>query len=105
MLSALDILYIVLAIGIALFSIFFSIVLVYAILILRDVNKATELVKDSAERVNKMIIAPLKMTGEVVKLARPVVEAASRKVHERMSHHSDEDETEKPKKKKGRRKK
>ena len=57
MLSALDILYIILAIGVALMTIFISVLLIYSILILRDVNKATDAVKDSAERINKMIIA------------------------------------------------
>jgi uncharacterized protein YoxC len=84
MLSALDILYIILSIGVALMTIFFSVVLIYAILILRDVNKASDAVKQSAERVNKMIVAPLKMTGEIMKMARPVVEVATKKVHDRM---------------------
>lgn len=98
MLSALDILYIVLSIGVALMTIFFSVVLIYAILILRDVNKATDAVKDSAERVNKMIVAPLKMTSEIMKFARPVVDVASKKVYEHMNR----EEEEKPKvKKKG----
>ena len=100
MLSALDILYIVLSIGIALMTIFLSVVLIYAILILRDVNKATDAVKESAERVNKMIVAPLKMTGEIVKLARPVIDVAGRKVREHMSH----DNTEEKPKKRGKKK-
>lgn len=95
MLSALDILYIVLAIGVALMTIFISVLLIYSILILRDVNKATDAVKQSAERVNKMIVAPLKMTGEIMKFAKPVVDVASRKMHEHMNR----DEDEKPKKK------
>jgi uncharacterized protein YoxC len=94
MLSALDVLYVILAIGVALLSIFLSVLLVYSILILRDVNKATEAVKQSAERVNKMIVAPLKMTGEIVKMAKPVVDVANKKMREKM----EECET-KPKKK------
>jgi hypothetical protein len=82
MLEVVDILYIIMAIAIALVSIFFSIVLVYAILILRDVNKASEAVKDSAERVNAMIVKPLKMTKEILKYAKPVVEVAEKKFHE-----------------------
>jgi len=94
MLSALDILYIILAIGVALMTIFISVLLIYSILILRDVNKATDAVKDSAERINKMIIAPLKMTGEIVKFAKPMVDVANRKFHEHMTQ-----DNEKPKKK------
>lgn len=92
MLTSLDILYIVLAIGIALMSIFLSIVLVYSIFILRDINKATEAIKDSAERVQNMILKPLKMTHELIKYAKPMVDV----VEKRFSRGEEEE----PKKKK-----
>jgi uncharacterized protein YoxC len=92
MLTSLDILYIVLAIGIALMSIFLSILLVYSIFILRDINKATEAIKDSAERVQTMILKPLQMTHEILKYARPMVDV----VEKRFSSRQEEE----PKKKK-----
>ncbi|MFA5842380.1 MAG: hypothetical protein WC882_01730 [Candidatus Gracilibacteria bacterium] len=96
MLSSLDFLYIVLSIGIALLSIFLSIVLVYAIFILRDMNKATDAIRDSAERIHSAVIKPLKMTHELLKYARPVVEI----VEKRMAAHQDAVEKKEEKKKK-----
>lgn len=92
MLNALDLLYIVLAIGIALVSIFGSILLLYAIFILRDINKASSAVKESAERVNNLIVRPLQMTRDLVKMARPVIEVAERKYHERQQKHEKNEE-------------
>ncbi|HCW32313.1 MAG: hypothetical protein UT36_C0010G0067 [Candidatus Peregrinibacteria bacterium GW2011_GWF2_39_17] len=83
MLTSLDILYVILAIGIALMSIFLSILLVYLIMILRDINKATEAIKDSAERVNEMILKPIRMAHEVLKYAKPVVDIVEEKIRER----------------------
>ena len=74
MLTSLDILYMVLALGIALMSIFISVLLVYAIFILRDINKATEAVKDSAMLVNEFIVKPIRIGHEILKYARPVVD-------------------------------
>lgn len=102
MLNALDLLYIILAIAIALVSIFGSILLLYAIFILRDVNKASSAVKESAERVNNLIVRPLQMTRDLVKMARPVIEVAERKFHERQERHSENNEPAKKSKKKKR---
>lgn len=55
-------------------SIFISILLVYAIFILRDVNKASESVRESAERINALIIKPIKMAHELIKYTKPVVD-------------------------------
>ena len=102
MLEALDLLYIVLAIGIALVSIFGSILLLYAIFILRDINKASGAVKESAERVNNLIVRPLQMTRDLVKMARPVIEVAERKFHEhREARENKAEEAPKKKSKKG----
>ena len=90
MLDALDLLYIILAIAIALVAIFGSILLLYAIFILRDINKASSAVKESAERVNNLIVRPLQMTRDLVKMARPVIEVAERKFHERRERQEEE---------------
>ncbi len=104
MLDALDLLYIILAIAIALVAIFGSILLLYAIFILRDINKASSAVKESAERVNNLIVRPLQMTRDLVKMARPVIEVAERKFHERREARENEAE-ETPRKKSKKRKK
>ncbi len=96
MLEAVDLLYIIVAVAVALLAIFLSIVLVYAIFILRDINKATDALRDSAEKVHMAILKPLKMTGELIKYAKPVVEV----VEERLRK-----EQEKPKPKKSTKKK
>ena len=90
MLDALDLLYIILAIAIALVAIFGSILLLYAIFILRDINKASSAVKESAERVNNLIVRPLQMTRDLVKMARPAIEVAERKFHERRERQEEE---------------
>ena len=86
MLTAVDLFFVILAVAIALLSIFFSITLVYAILILRDINKATDAMRDSAERIHGMIIKPIKMTHEILKYAKPVVEV----VEDRLRREQDE---------------
>lgn len=95
MLTASDLFFVILAVAIALLSIFFSITLVYAILILRDINKATEAMRDSAERIHSMIIKPLKMTHEILKYAKPVVDV----VEDRLRRETKEN-PQKPSKKK-----
>ncbi|MBT5016133.1 hypothetical protein HN748_04745 [Candidatus Peregrinibacteria bacterium] len=92
MLTATDLFFVILAVAVALLSIFFSITLVYAILILRDINKATDAMRDSAERIHGMIIKPIKMTHEILKYAKPVVEV----VEDRLRQH--QEESPKPKK-------
>lgn len=99
MFSSLDLLYIAIAIGVALMSIFISILLVYAILILRDINKASEAVKESIERVNNLIMKPLNMAQEIVRYAKPVIDVAERKFHEHQEA-KEEAATKKSKKKK-----
>ena len=74
MLTATDLLFVILAVAIALLSIFFSIALVYVVMILRDINRATDAMRDSAERIHSMIIKPIKMTHEILKYAKPMVE-------------------------------
>lgn len=95
MLTASDLFFVILAVAIALLSIFFSITLIYAILILRDINKATDAMRDSAERIHSMIIKPLKMTHEILKYAKPVVDV----VEDRLRRETEEKPQKKSKKK------
>jgi uncharacterized protein YoxC len=93
MLTATDLLFVILAVAIALLSIFFSIALVYVVMILRDINRATDAMRDSAERIHGMIIKPIKMTHEILKYAKPVVEVVEDRLRK-------QEEAEKPKPKK-----
>lgn len=96
MLTPLDLLYITIAIGIALLVIFLCITLIYSILILRDVNKLVSSAKDTAEKVNTYVMKPVKAAKNLHKNIAPIIKIVEEKISERMSC----DEDEKPKKKK-----
>lgn len=68
-------LYIVLTIAIALLTIFLSVTLIYLILILRDVSKILEKVRDTVDRVNAFIIKPVSLAASIVDHIRPLIEA------------------------------
>ena len=93
MLSATDLLFVILAVAVSLLSIFFSIALIYVVMILRDINRATDAMRDSAERIHGMIIKPIKMTHEILKYAKPVVEVVEDRLRQQ------EEKQEKAKKK------
>lgn len=95
MLTPLDLLYITIAIGIALLVIFLCITLVYSILILRDVNKLVSSAKDTAEKVNVYVMKPVKAARNLHKHITPIIKIVEEKISERMT-----EEEEKPKKKK-----
>jgi len=69
-------LYIVLTIAIALLTIFLCVTLIYLILILRDVNKMLEKVRDTVERVNTFILKPVSLASSIVDHVRPLIETA-----------------------------
>lgn len=71
--STLDILYIVLAIAIALLTIFLSVTLIYVILILRDVNKVTETARETAEKMSSYVVRPIMLATQVIKRLTPAV--------------------------------
>lgn len=69
-------LYVVLTIAIALLTIFLCVTLIYLILILRDVNKMLEKVRDTVERVNTFILKPVSLASTIVDHVRPLIESA-----------------------------
>lgn len=77
--NPLNILYIVLAVVILLLGILLAIAVVYFIMILRDVSKASYLARDTIEKVNEFIYKPLKMANTVLEHIKPVLE----NLHER----------------------
>lgn len=70
-----SILYIVLIAAIIVLSVLLSFVLIYVLFILRDVNKITETTKDTAEKINTFVLKPVMLTRELVKHAKPIIEA------------------------------
>lgn len=69
-------LYLVLAIGVALLTIFVCVALIYLILIFRDVSKILEKTRDTAERINDFVLKPVTLIATIVDRIRPLVEAA-----------------------------
>lgn len=69
-------LYVVLTIAIALLTIFLCVTLIYLILILRDVNKMLEKVRETVERINTFILKPVSLASSIVDHVRPLIEAA-----------------------------
>ncbi len=90
MLTPLDLLYITLAIAIALMAIFLCITLVYMILILRDVNKVVDTAKDTVEKVNLYVMKPIKAAQNMGKYMGPVIKIVEEKIVERMSEEKPE---------------
>lgn len=72
-------LYIVLAIAIALLTIFLCVTLIYLILILRDASKMIEKVRATVERINAFVIKPVALASSIVDHIRPFIEAALEK--------------------------
>ncbi|MBI2453772.1 hypothetical protein HYV58_01180 [Candidatus Peregrinibacteria bacterium] len=69
-------LYIVLTVAVSLLTIFLSVTLIYLILILRDVSKMLEKVRETVERINAFIIKPVSLAASIVDHIRPLIETA-----------------------------
>ncbi len=69
-------LYLVLAVSIALLTIFFCVALIYLILVLRDTSKIIEKSRDTVEKINAFVVKPVKLVSTVVDQVRPLIERA-----------------------------
>jgi low affinity Fe/Cu permease len=67
---------IVLAIAVSLLTVFLCVTLIYLILILRDVNKMLEKIRETVDRVNNFILKPVSLASTIVDHVRPMIEAA-----------------------------
>lgn len=74
-----DVLNMSLAIGFIVLVIFLSIFIFYAILVLRDVSKVTDEVREVVGRVHSTIMEPLRAIDYIVEKAKPYVEMAIEK--------------------------
>ncbi len=70
----LNLLYIVLAVVILLVGILLAIAIVYLIMILRDMSKASYLARDTIEKINEFIYKPLQMGTMILEHIKPVLE-------------------------------
>lgn len=74
--SSQDILFTILAVAIALITIFLCVTLIYLILVLRDASKIIEKARDTVEKVNTFVIKPVKLATLIVDYIRPIIEKA-----------------------------
>lgn len=74
--TSLDVLYISLAVGFIVLVIFLAITLLYTIFILRDVSGVTNDVKEVTERVNQVVVSPLRLAQTIIEHVKPYIEAA-----------------------------
>ena len=72
--TSLDLLYVALAVIILLVGILLAIAIVYLIMILRDVSKASYFVRDTAKQVNEFVYKPLAMAHGVMEKIAPIIE-------------------------------
>lgn len=90
--TSLDMLHMSLAIGFIILVIFLSIALLYLIFILRDTSKMTQDAREVTDKVNQIVVSPLKMIGYFMDQAKPIVDSVKRKVAEKQrKRRKDED--------------
>lgn len=104
--TSLDLLYIILALSIMLVAIFFSVTLIYLILILRDAAKVTEKTRETAEVVHEYLMKPVAMIQSIRGFISPVIDQINEKREEVEETIEDkiEEATEKAKKSKKKKK-
>jgi len=75
-----------LAIGFVILVIFLSLLIFYAVLILRDVAKVMDDIEEIVTRVRTTIVQPLKAVDYIIEKAKPYVETVlERKMKEKKS--------------------
>lgn len=84
--TSLDVLYISIAIAVFLLGVFLSVAILYVVLILRDVVKITDKVKNMTEVVNGYVMTPVAFLHSVKSVVQPMLQ----KIHDKISEESDE---------------
>lgn len=77
--SSLDVLYLALALCAIIFTIFISITLAYIIFILRDASKVIGDVEELVDKVNGILISPLKFISGLMSYIKPFLEGVGKK--------------------------
>lgn len=78
-------LYLVLSVSIALLTIFFCVVLMYLILVLRDTSKILEKGRDTVEKINTFVVKPVHLVTTIIDQVRPLIERAVKRVRKKKS--------------------
>ncbi len=78
-----DILYLTLSVCITILTVFLSITLVYLLLVLRDIVRVTDQVKDVIDRMNTYITKPILMTKSIIEFVAPFIQTAQDRVKRR----------------------
>jgi hypothetical protein len=81
--APLDILYLTLAVSVAIVSIFLSVTLVYLLFILRDVVKVSDKVQGIVDKVDTYITKPLLLTKSIIEFVSPFIKGAEEKLSRR----------------------
>ncbi|MBP7898974.1 MAG: DUF948 domain-containing protein [Candidatus Gracilibacteria bacterium] len=81
--TSLDVLYISLAVGFLVLVVFLCMTLLYATFILRDVSKMTEDAKEVTDKVNQIVISPLRMMNTLMEHLKPILDSVKTKVEEK----------------------
>lgn len=79
----LDVLYLTLAVCIALVTIFLCVTLIYLMFILRDVVKVTDQVKEVVNKINLYITKPILLTKSIIEFVAPFIRTAEEKIRQR----------------------
>ena len=81
--TPLEILYISLAVGFLVLVVFICVAIVYLTHILRDVSRVTQRIESLTEKVNDVVLSPIKVLGALFENIGPWVEILRKKMAER----------------------
>lgn len=87
-----DVLFMSLAIGFIILVIFLSVAIMYGIFILRDVSKMTQDAREVTDKVNQIVISPLRVVSSLIEHAMPFINSVKSKVEERRRHRDEDEE-------------
>jgi hypothetical protein len=77
--ESIDILYLTISVCVALLTLFLSVTLIYLMMVLRDVVRVSDKVKDVVEKVDTYITKPLLLTKSIVDFVSPFIQTAEEK--------------------------
>ena len=76
-------LYLILGISVGFLTIFICVALIYLILVLRDASKILDKTRDTVEKINMIVVKPVKIISTVMEHVRPMVYKALEGVKKR----------------------
>lgn len=76
-------LYLILGVSVGFLTIFICVALIYLILVLRDASKILDKTRDTVEKINMIVVKPVKLVATIVEHVRPMVYKALEGVRKR----------------------